>query len=274
MTRDGYAAYSKIDAVNWTTLKELRRSPLHYRHRLTTPREDNARLALGRAAHTAVFEPDRFLLDYALFEGERRAGKAWEAFAEQHANRTILKRAEYEQCLAIRNAVREHRVAATYLERGAGEKAIRWTDRATGIECKARLDWHSRSRPAIVDLKSTGDISKFADISARMLYHCQGAFYQGGLEAVEGERFPVVFIAVEKDAPHDVGVFVLDEDALYAGSEEVRYLLERVTTCRQTGRWPGRYDEEQSLRLPTWMFGDEEGDSTGLDLVVNGQEVR
>ncbi len=75
-----FAEYLKLPAVNWSTLKAGRTSPLHYKHRLENPLEDSTRLAMGRGAHTALFEPDRFLLDYALFAGPRRAGKEWKAF--------------------------------------------------------------------------------------------------------------------------------------------------------------------------------------------------
>src|SRR5689334_13632573 len=87
--------YRKIDAVNASSLKEMRKSPKHYLHRLKNPIDDTPRLGLGRATHTAVFEPDRLLLDYAVWEGDRR-GKAYAEFCEVNAERTILKTAEYE----------------------------------------------------------------------------------------------------------------------------------------------------------------------------------
>jgi len=49
-----FATYSKLEAVNWSSLKEMRRSPRHYQHRLTAPREDTKAMALGRATHTAT----------------------------------------------------------------------------------------------------------------------------------------------------------------------------------------------------------------------------
>lgn len=265
-----FADYLTLPAVNWSTLKHLRKSPLHYRHALENPREDNARLALGRAAHTAVFEPDKFMLEYACFKGERRAGKAWEAFKEQHAGETILKIEEYRTCLAIRDAVRRHPVAAEYLAAGVPESSIFWTDLETGLECKARPDWISVSKGALVDLKTTGDIDahRFAATAARMLYYCQLAFYREGLKRAHDAEYPVVMIAVEQSPPHDVAVYTLDEDALYAGWEEVQVLLVRLKRCRNENRWPGRYEEAQTLRLPGWIWPDEESDTAiGDDLV-------
>jgi hypothetical protein len=263
MTFDDYA---KIDAVNWSTLKELRRSPKHYRYRLENPREDRPAFARGRAAHTAVFEPRRFLRDYALFEDGIRRGKKWEAFKEQHAHQTILKPDEYDTCLAIADAVKATPIAASYLERGEPEKSIQWTDADTGLACKGRLDWWNADRGVLLDLKTASDVSdyRFGSIAARLGYHCQLAFYAEGLRANTGRTPAVVIVAVEADAPHDVAVYRIDEDALYAGWEEVRGLLDKVAICRASNRWPGRYEEEQVLRLPSWVWPDEEAD-TALD---------
>jgi len=262
--------YTKIEAVNWSTLKELRKSPKHYRHRLQVEREDTPRLAIGRAAHTAVFEPDRFLVEYACYKGKIRRGKKWDAFKAANEGTTILKLDEYQRCLAIRDAVRSHPVAAKYLERGKAEQTIQWKHSTTGMMCKGRVDWIG---DALVDLKTTADIdtNKFSSVSARMGYHLQLAFYRDGLASITGRELPVVMIAVEANAPHDVAVYRLDEDAMYAGQEEVNSLMETLLVCRQVDKWQGRYPDEQLLRLPTWLTGSDEDDTTGLDLVVNGQ---
>jgi len=269
--------YAKIDAVNWSTLKHMRKSPLHYKHALDNPRADTTRLALGRAAHTAVLEPDTFMLHYACFKGAIRRGAKWDVFKEQHEGETILKVDEYQTCLAIRDAVRKHQVASTYLFEGSAEHSIIWTDGETGLQCKGRIDWVSRSKPAIVDIKTTSDVSadRFGATCARMLYHAQLAMYSDGYYAAHGERLPVVIIAAEATAPHDVAVYTLDEDALYAGSEIYRELLVKLKLCRNQNRWPGRYEDEVTLRLPAWAFGDEEGDDAsdinGLDLSFSGE---
>jgi hypothetical protein len=264
-----FAEYLKIDAVNASSLKEMRRSPLHYAHRKANPREDTARLAMGRATHTAVFEPDRFALDFAVFMGERRAGKEWAAFCETHPNQTILKEPEYATCLAMRDAVRSHPVAGPALAPpGEAEKVLVWTDAETGLRCKARLDWW---RPGLLaDLKTTADIDRdrFAATSYRLGYHMQLAFYRAGLIANGLDAPNPRIIAVEAAAPHDVAVFPLEDDALYAGEIEVADLLARVAAGKFSGKWPGRYPEETPLPLPAWALRGDEGALNGLDLVV------
>src|ERR687887_272002 len=96
-----FAEYRAIDAVNWSSLREMLGSPAPYRYRLDHPREDSTTLALGRAVHAAVFEPDRLPLEFAVWKGARRAGKAWDAFRAVHGDDTILKASEYERGLAM-----------------------------------------------------------------------------------------------------------------------------------------------------------------------------
>lgn len=262
--------YRAIDAVNWSTLKQMRRSPKHYQFIVANPIEDTTRLALGRATHTAVLEPDKFALDYAVFRGPRRAGKDWDAFCAANRGRTILKLDEYATALAMRDAVRAHPIAGPILASGLPEQTFTWTDPETGLECKARPDWLATAAACFADLKTTVDVDadRFGALSARMGYHGQVAFYRRGLLA-HGLDLPPKIIAVEAAEPHDVAVFAVDEDALYAGDEEVGELLRRVAECRESGKWPGRYETEMRLTLPAWAFPDE--DDGGLGVVFHEQ---
>lgn len=254
-----FAAYEQIEAVNWSTLKHLRRSPLHYRHALTTESADTDALRLGRAVHTAVLEPDRFALEYAVWQGGRRAGAEWTAFQVAHEEQTILTLDQYQRACSIRDSVRSHPVAAPYLREGKAEQTIEWAHEKTKIRLKGRPDWISPT--ALVDLKTSRhaiNYRLFATDVYRLGYHCQLAMYQAGIKATMGMELPPVLIAVEPEPPHDVAVYLLDEDAIYAGAEEVDELLQALRECQQTGSWRGRYSSAQDLSLPRWAFPDEE----------------
>lgn len=268
--------YQALDAVNWSTLKELRRSPLHYRHRLATPRDDTAYLAMGRAVHTAVLEPDLFPVQYAVYTESKSKGegakKRWEAFQAANAHRTILDEDDYNRALAIRDAVRSHPRAMAYLERGLAERPVVWTDEKTGLRCKARLDFVSRSRPAVVELKTARAVEprRFASAAAQLLYHGQLAFYRAGWRAAHGEDLDPVIIAVESEAPHDVVVYRFDDEARDEGDALAAELLQELATRRRTGEWPGLdRGEEQTLTLPGWALPDT-GDADDLGLTFGG----
>lgn len=270
MSGNGYRTfpeYQRLRGINWSVLRAMADSPAHFRYRQSHEREDTPAMALGRAIHTAVLEPDRFMVEYAYFDGPRRAGKAWEEFAAVNEGRTILKPDEYERVLAIRDAVRAHKVARRLLRFGEPEVSIQWTDPETRMLLKARPDWLAPGG-TLVDLKSTRTVEArtFGRLAVRMHYVEQLAFYRMGLAARGHEDGPAYIIAVESDGPHDVGVFELDEDTLYAGEQTVRELLGRVKDYRGWRRPPGRYPGLETLDVPPWFFAADDDDSILMGL--------
>lgn len=264
-----FATYRALPGVNWSTLKHMRVSPLHYKHARDNPRPDTPALSLGRMVHACVFEPLRFASDYVTLPPKMiRRGKKWDAFKAEHPGKEIVTVSDHDYALRIGEAIEAHPVAGPYIARGEAEKAFQWTDAHTGLACKCRVDFLSTSNPATVDLKTAADISpyRFAGQVARLGYHGQGAFYSDGVTENTGTILPFVLIAVESSPPFDVIVYRLDEDSLYAGTEEYREYLTRVAACTKSGQWPGRFDTEQTLRLPAWVWGDdEEGATEGLE---------
>lgn len=273
MKIDAFAEYAAINAVNFSTLKHMKKSPLHYLEAVKTEREDTVRLAMGRGAHTAVLEPDRFPLDYVVFKGKRRQGKDWTAFESMHANDTILKANEYQQCLAIRDAVRRHPVAGKLFVGGFSEQAITWTDPDTKLKCKAKLDWFTDLVLADLKTAKTVDARAFGAQAARFDYHTQIAWYSDGLMYSRGIRPQIKLVAVELDKPHDVAVFPLSEDDYEAGRDTYRGWLEKVASCLESGEWTGRYPEEEELKLPAYVWGDNEEDQVLAARVVDEEEA-
>jgi exodeoxyribonuclease VIII len=267
-----FAEYEKLARVNWSTLKAMSKSPAHYRHGLLQRREDTAAMRLGRCVHLAVLEPELFASRVERWpeENGRRYGKKWDKFRADHEGCEILTEDEHDLCLAIQRAVRSDREAARLLVGGESEVTAQWTDEATGLDCKARLD---KVNANIVDLKTTRDASPtaFGRESWRLQYHCQMGFYQGGLaHQLGGTLLPVYVIAVEKDAPHAVQVYHLTDDLLDTGREEVGQLLARLSFCRANDVWPGYAENGEILELmpPSWALESDE-DADALELVAS-----
>lgn len=263
--------YQEIDAVNWSTLKHMRESAMLYRYRLSVPIDDTEPMAMGRAVHCLVFEPEKFSAEFAIWDGGRRAGKEWEAFKDSRKAFTILRDQYAERVTELAEAIRRHPLVQPYLDGGEFERAITWTDKDTGLACKAKPDWIVPDRRVLLDLKTCvcAEARRFGAVSARLGYHCQLAHYRNGVrEALGWEPERVLIVAAERDAPHDVSVFELDPDALYFGAEEIADLLRRVKACREADVWPGRYQAEQALQLPAWVTMDDEDDPEAMGIVV------
>ena len=255
------ADYFALPGVNWSSLKHMRESPLLYRYRMDFPEEDKPAYALGRAVHTMVFEPRSFESEYAIWCDGHRKGKAWQEFAEFHADKTILKEDEYDACLAMADAVRTHPLVSPYLVGGLFETVIRWTDPETKLLCKAKPDWRLDERRILLDLKTCRSIDgrRFGSEAARFGYMSQFAHYGNGIYHALGWRPErTLAVAVEKDPPHDVGIFEFTFSDLQIGADEVADLLRRVKDCQDSGEWPGRYTTEQAVQLPAYIHGETE----------------
>lgn len=253
------ADYDKLDAVRWSNLKHARVSMLQYRHAVDNPTEDNTRFAVGRAIHTAILEPEKLTEHYAVFSGPRRAGKAWDAFEAENSGKTILKRDEWDAVNAAADRVANDPLAQEWINRDLAliERPITWIDPITKLACKARPDAvHS----AITEVKSTSSVDerKFIRLATDMGYFGQKAFYRRGYRELTKMWLPCAIVAVEVDAPHDVGVFVIDEDSLRVADEEITRLLTKVSECQKSGKWPGRYQTTRPMVMPEWARGVDE----------------
>lgn len=277
------APYHEIAAINWSILRNMRRSPKHFRHAEMSPsRADSDTFRFGRLVHTLVLEPSRLEHEYVVWDLEAaertaeivpktkgpapkitaaRRGKIWETFEEQNSARTIIPREMLDTARAAADSVLE-----VWTPDERRECAIEWVDTTTGLRCKGRVD--SIGPDSVTELKTSRDISLGA-MSRQMHaldYHCQLAHYRAGIRALTGRSVSAHIVAVEAVAPHDVAVFAIDEEALIAAEVDVLRMLERVAECRASGRWPGRYTEPQTLALPGWLRERDDNDITDLGL--------
>ena len=256
-----FQSYLDIPAINWSSLKNMNESPLAYRYWQDHPRGDKPAYALGRAAHVAILEPDRFASDVVMFEG-RRAGKLWKEFQEENEGREIVKAPEYNQIMRMVDAVHAHPVAMAALEGGTMETNLEWTDPVTGLACKGRADCIT---DRVVDLKTAREVNKrqFTQAATGYLYYGQTAFYHDGAGHMANEHgggasaIPPLIIAVQSVAPYDVAVYEIGGDALEAGRNLYRTLLDTLKACQDADHWPGCEPDAVEMELPPWAAGTE-----------------
>ncbi|MCK9358143.1 MAG: PD-(D/E)XK nuclease-like domain-containing protein, partial [Dehalococcoidia bacterium] len=129
--------YAARDAVNISSLKDMRRSPAHYLEAAAGNRKRTRAKGLGAITHTAILEPERFERDFVCFDGDRRT-KEWKQFAAEHAAYQIASRSDYDAARAMRDAVHSHHAASTFLSQGRPEVSMFWADPVTGIDTSGR----------------------------------------------------------------------------------------------------------------------------------------
>jgi hypothetical protein len=272
------AEYDAIDALNISRLKNIKRSPQHYRHALDN-REQKACLTLGNATHVAVLEPERYLQEFAVWTRRTEAGKAaprngqhWEKFQLENPGRTILTYDENSLASDIAAAVRSNELAMPYLASGDPEVTLEWALDAAlgGRAAKSRVDWLTNvdGQVYLVGLKTARDCRRFAfgSQAAKLSYHWQWAYYFDAYKAIRGKAPRMVEIVVESEAPHAVAVYKIPDDIIEQGREEYWEAVKRLAECEVTLEWPGPEPTEEFLSLPTWVYGTDDDDINELGL--------
>lgn len=275
--------YKRIDRVNWSKLKHMKRSPFHFRAAQLEQDEDTDAMLVGRACHVAVLEPERWLASYAIWDGGRRYGKEWDKFKAANEGMELLTAAQRDQVIALQKAVLADKDAREHLQGGAAELTVLWThvvETLAGlpgfaIRCKARLDATGK---AITDLKTTRDASPeaFTRQCWNLDYYGQAAFYVDGYAAAtRTSPRPYAIVAAENYGGNAVQLYRLPERSLDHGRVQYRSHLEVLNQCRLQNRWPGYADGPVELELPRWaQEQDQEDDSdiSGLSLEFDQEQ--
>jgi len=261
-----WSDYERIDAINWSTLKHILRSPAHMREEQVHPRETTVALDFGQAFHSAILEPELFAKNYAPApEGVGRRSNAdkakWAEVEALNPGAKILKSEDWNSIAAMRDSVLAHPTASAFLKgKGRNEVVCVWLDSEFQCLCKMRMDRFTEYEgwPFIVDLKSCESAGEwdFGRAAAKFGYHKQAAFYRRGLKALDPRERRFAFIAVEKERPHGVAVYELDFDTDASAESGVRKALARYVECVKSKSWPAYEAGLHPLRLPAWATAD------------------
>jgi hypothetical protein len=213
---------------------------------------------IGTALHLAVLEPDVLAQRVIVINTENyRTKSAQEAReAAYAAGKTPLLAREFALVEAMDLALRRHRIAAELLAGGRSEVSLFWQDEDSGVACKARVDRIAPGWKHLIDLKTCASAAPRA-FQARAFddgHFLRAAWYLEGAIAVTG-TLPdsYIFVCVEKDPPHVVSCFTLDERALAWGAQIMRRALRRFARCQAAQDWRAGYVQDiTTLGLPSW----------------------
>lgn len=243
--------YLALPGEHFSSIKEMHRSPAHYRSRVR-PADSDA-LRTGRALHAAILDPTS--IDIVEYAG-RRYGKAWDDFRQEHDGKLILKPEQASDVRAMRASVQAHRHASRLLQHGRAEVTARFE--VDGILFKARLDFVC-SNGDLIELKSTRDNHphQFEREFARRLYHAQVALYRMALHANDVTCRNVYCISICKTAPFEVVVYEISEETIETGARWVRDWVSRLKECEKNRVWPGIDNGNiLTLRIPDWAVSE------------------
>lgn len=266
MDEDEYHAHP---ALSYSGMKQLLRSPMHYRMYKLTNRT-RPEFDVGHACHARILGvgmpiveiPTRLLSS----DGGIRTNDAKAFVAETRAEGKIpLKPAVYGDVVRASDAVLRNAKARDLLERpGFTELSLFADDPVTGVHLRCRLD---RLADVPIDVKSTTDVQirKVTNTVIDFGYDIQAETYRTLIELVTGEKpEPMNLIFFEKDAPYEVRVVRLTDPVWHARGEMLmRAAIDLFAWCTEQDAWPGEDEDGGEIRdlvPPAWLVRQLEGE--------------
>lgn len=248
--------YDALEGVNFSTAKEILRSPAHYQAALAAKgeetEEDRLRFAIGSGVHSLVLENKRLADIHAVKpEGMSFATKEGKLWRETQTLPVISA----DAAATIQNAsaaVLAHPLAAAILglcpEREHGLQAD-----VEGVLCKGLIDAIGRDAsgsPVIVDLKTTRcamprDFRRKVEWDFH--YDMQAAMYKALARECDKGECEALWIVVETEAPYAVMVYQCGPELRSSGERKLAQVLQLWKDCTASGNWYG-YQEVPSLQ--------------------------
>lgn len=264
--------YRNAEGVSSSELKQMVKSPAHYRYWKDNPDDaDTPALLFGRACHKYVLETYDFYKEFSVaptVDRRTKEGKdLWSKFITESEGKDVITQEQFEQIEAMRNAM----LATPFVSKlinGEHEVSLFWTDEDTGIKCKCRPDSLSDKLRIVVDYKTcdNAETQHFMRKAIDLGYDLQASYYLDGVKATTGLDCIFVFIAQEKKPPYAVNILQADDVFIRSGRQLYKDMLATYKDCTETGNWWGYLGADNqinSLGVPKWlenMLGAEESE--------------
>lgn len=239
--------------------------PAKFAHERSNPQPPKKVFDLGHAVHTVVLGSGapiaRIPEDKLAVNGAASTKDAKEFIAEvRAAGATPLKPAEYDQILAMAEAIKAHPDAMQVLAADGTQTEVSAfrRDPRTGMWLRCRFD--ALSPAGVGDLKTCVDADpfKFARRTAVDLgYYQQADWYLDMAQDLSLTDGPFRFVLVEKTAPYLVSVVEMSEEYLSIGHSRNRAAIDLYAKCRAEDQWPG-YTGVTVVDPPKWLLSGED----------------
>ena len=277
MTIQEYNAHPGISA---SAIKAGRASMMQMRYAMVTPRDSTPStpaMRWGTLAHLAMLQPAEFAAAVAVWDGGRKAGKEWAAFASEADGRHIVTPDELERLGAMQAAARANADARFFVSKvEAVEATMTWTRPDIGA-CKGRPDCIGGG--FLGDYKTARDIDPRALFGQfhRLGYLHQMAWYMDGFGAMSGRQVhSCLILAQQSIPPYECGVIEIPVKLLIStlgasgdvGGEDTCLAIARhYRACEALGSYPGRYVGVTEYLPPAYALGGEnaEVDMEGIE---------
>lgn len=272
-----FADYCDWDAINHSRLSRIDKSPLNTQ--IGPDFSGSSAIRFGQLVHTGRLEPDSVSKRYVVMpvyqndpgnvtkSGTQSTSTATSyvkekqaEFLKLNAGRTVISESEYNDLQNALDAINSCSKAVESLTDGSAEVSIVWNDPATGLRCKARIDYLKTDR--LTDLKTSRDDKNrplpesFEYSLGTYSYFTQAAWYQSGWEVLTGKRLPFWFAVLGTGSPMQCVAAPVGEMSLRLGRDRNKERMALYKICHDSGEFPG-YESPEIFELPDKYFPDE-----------------
>jgi hypothetical protein len=258
--------YLEAPGLSSSGAKRLARSAAHYRDYIDNPKPSTPDQEEGTVLHSLLFDPKNFddgsayhcrPDTYTAKGGEIKpwhGASSWcKGWLKLHTDLPVMTDADLITIHAMHRAIRQHPAAKLALSCSMqAEVSAFCIDPVSKMKMKARFDCIAGN--TLVDAKKCIDASRegFKRRIAQFGYDLQAAFHLQVAQILELDIHHFVFIAVEDEPPHAVGVYELSQKALQTAHLRMRSLLDRYAECVEQSKWPAYSSNIEILDLPGW----------------------
>jgi hypothetical protein len=290
MTNEAY--HGDHDSYSKSSLVDFSVYPFNLKFQRSQPDVRKVHFDLGTAVHTAILEPhmiDNVLetipVDVLGKNGAKNTNAYRDWAAAVPASKAIVTNVQRDMVLRIRDNVLEnpaHSQARELLTGGKPEVSVFWdeiydtepNEDEDGyqtlssktyedpegkhlLRMKVRPDYIPADR-IIVDLKTSAqdiDQASFEKSAYDKHYHWSAGLTLRGMNLATGNPHRVyIFVVVEVNEPHEVGVYRATEEMIALGKMETMETMGRLAWCDMTDTWPGIPNRIQQVGLPPWAY--------------------
>jgi hypothetical protein len=249
--KDTFPEYlSKKDHIAASDIKNFLKSPLtyYYNRFQKVEKEDERHFSIGSGLHEIILEPHLFTTNYLVapkIDRRTKEGKMqYEQFYAQAKGKTVLFEDEMEMIRQMAENAMKSEALIELMKDSNRELSCYTTDPVTGLKLRMRPDSLAKSKSTITDIKSCQDSSpkKFKGDVYSYGYSISAAYYMDFLK-----RENYVFAAIEKQAPYQVSLYVLNDEMIEYGRQQYRMGLDLLKWSIDNNFWCN-YNEFEVLK--------------------------
>jgi hypothetical protein len=248
---DYHAQKEHLSSSNLKTL--LKDVEKFYKEKILGEREEvskstQANFDDGTLAHTLILEPHLFDEEFVVFDGLRKAGKAWDDFkaANEGSGKILISKAQLRKVKMWVEAYEKLPTAVELVKGGKPELTL--FGELQDVPVKVRADYINTDKGYIADVKTTSgltDVDNFKYTIDSFSYQLSASLYCQMFEKHFKKPFEFYFIVLGK-RDCSCEVFKLSKKSRVEGDKMVRMALEKFKFCKENDKWENEIEEDDN----------------------------